>query len=91
MGADRLYLDYVGKPHHTFYGLLARCDCGASWAMFSDDDFAEIYCPDNGRDSVPPSRLRRFRTTNPPFQGAPRHPKLRRHCCIAMDPPLGCY
>ena len=25
--------------------------------MFSDDDFAEIYCPDNGRDSVPPSLL----------------------------------
>ena len=25
--------------------------------LFSDDDFAEIYCPDNGRDSVPPSLL----------------------------------
>ena len=25
--------------------------------MFSDDDFAEIYGPDNGRDSVPPSLL----------------------------------
>ena len=25
--------------------------------MLSDDDFAEIYCPDNGRDSVPPSLL----------------------------------
>ena len=25
--------------------------------MFSDDDFAEIYCPDNVRDSVPPSLL----------------------------------
>ena len=25
--------------------------------MFSDDDFAEIYCPDNGRDSVPPGLL----------------------------------
>ena len=43
--ADRLYLDYVGKD--TFYGLLASL-------RFSDDDFAEIYCPDNGRDSVPP-------------------------------------
>ena len=49
--ADRLYLDYVGKD--TFYGLLASLRS----QLFSDDDFAEIYCPDNGRDSVPPSLL----------------------------------
>ena len=49
--ADRLYLDYVGKE--TFYGLLASL----RGQLFSDDDFAEIYCPDNGRDSVPPSLL----------------------------------
>ena len=49
--ADRLYLDYVGKD--TFYGLLAVL----RGRLFSDDDFAEIYCPDNGRDSVPPSLL----------------------------------
>ena len=49
--ADRLYLDYVGKD--TFYGLLAAL----RGQLFSDDDFAEIYCPDNGRDSVPPSLL----------------------------------
>ena len=49
--ADRLYLDYVGKD--TFYGLLASLRD----QLFSDDDFAEIYCPDNGRDSVPPSLL----------------------------------
>ena len=49
--ADRLYLDYVGKD--TFYGLLAAL----RGELFSDDDFAEIYCPDNGRDSVPPSLL----------------------------------
>ena len=49
--ADRLYLDHVGKD--TFYGLLASLRC----QLFSDDDFAEIYCPDNGRDSVPPSLL----------------------------------
>ena len=47
----RLYLDYVGKD--TFYGLLASL----RGQLFSDDDFAEIYCPDNGRDSVPPSLL----------------------------------
>ena len=49
--ADRLYLDYVGKD--TFYVLLASL----RGQLFSDDDFAEIYCPDNGRDSVPPSLL----------------------------------
>ena len=49
--ADRLYLDHVGKD--TFYGLLAAL----RGQLFSDDDFAEIYCPDNGRDSVPPSLL----------------------------------
>ena len=49
--ADRLYLDHVGKG--TFHGLLAAL----RGQLFSDDDFAEIYCPDNGRDSVPPSLL----------------------------------
>ena len=49
--ADRLYLDYVGKD--TFYGLLASL----RGQLFSDDDFAEIYCPDNERGSVPPSLL----------------------------------
>ena len=49
--ADRLYLGYVGKD--TFYGLLASL----RGQLFSDDDFAEIYGPDNGRDSVPPSLL----------------------------------
>ena len=49
--ADRLYLDHVGKD--TFYGLLASL----RGQLFRDDDFAEIYGPDNGRDSVPPSLL----------------------------------
>ena len=49
--ADRLYLDYVGKD--TFYGLLASL----RGQLFSDDDFAEIYCPDNGRDSVLPTYI----------------------------------
>ena len=51
MGSGPVYLDYVGKE--TFYGLLASL----RGQLFSDDDFAEIYCPDNGRDSVPPSLL----------------------------------
>ena len=46
-----MYLDLVGQD--TFYGLLASL----RGQLFSDDDFAEIYCPDNGRDSVPPSLL----------------------------------
>ena len=46
-----MYLDHVGQD--TFYGLLASL----RGRLFSDDDFAEIYCLDNGRDSVPPSLL----------------------------------
>ena len=49
--ADRLYLDHVGKD--TFYGLLASL----RGQLFGDADFAEFYCADNGRDSVPPSLL----------------------------------
>ena len=49
--ADRLYLDHVGKD--TFYGLLASL----RGRLFRDTDFAEFYCADNGRDSVPPSLL----------------------------------
>ena len=49
--ADRLYLDHVGQD--TFYGLLASL----RGQLFRDADFAESYCADNGRDSVPPSLL----------------------------------
>ena len=49
--ADRLYLDHMGRD--TFYGLLASL---RGW-LFRDADFAEFYCADNGRDSVPPSLL----------------------------------
>ena len=49
--ADRLYIDYVGRE--TFYGLLASM----RGQLFRDEEFAELYCPDNGRDSVPPSLL----------------------------------
>ena len=51
LGSGPVYLDYVGKD--TCYGLLASL----RGQLFSDDDFAEIYGPDNGRDSVPPSLL----------------------------------
>ena len=44
-----MYLDYVGKD--TFYGLLAQL----RGRLFRDADFAELYCPDNGRTSVRPA------------------------------------
>ena len=49
--ADQLYLDLVGKD--TFYGLLASL----RGQLFRDADFAELYCLDNGRVSVPPILL----------------------------------
>jgi len=49
--ADHLYMDYVGRD--TFYGFLAS----QRGQLFRDEEFAELYCPDNGRDSVPPSLL----------------------------------
>ena len=49
--ADRLYLDHVGRE--SFYGFLASL----RGRLFRDAEFAEFYCPDNGRDSVPPSLL----------------------------------
>jgi transposase len=49
--ADHLYLDYVGRD--TFYGFLAS----QRGKLFRDENFAELYCSDNGRPSVPPSIL----------------------------------
>src|SRR5664279_2627017 len=49
--ADLEYLDRVGRD--SFYGRLAQ----ARSRLFRDDDFASLYCPDNGRPSVPPSLL----------------------------------
>ncbi len=46
-----MYPDHVGRD--TFYGLLASL----RGRPFRDADFAEFYCVDNGRDSVPPSLL----------------------------------
>lgn len=48
---DNLYLDFVGKK--TFYAFLAA----QRDELFKDEDFAEMYCRDNGRPSVPPSQL----------------------------------
>jgi transposase len=49
--ADTQYLQFVGED--TFYGFLAR----HGRELFRDEDFAKLYCTDNGRTSVPPSRL----------------------------------
>jgi hypothetical protein len=49
--ADHLYLDHVGC--HSFYGFLASM----RGQLFQDEEFAGLYCSDNGRDSVPPSLL----------------------------------
>src|ERR1019366_4141155 len=47
--ADQIYLDYVGRD--TLYGYLAQ----NRQHLFRDEDFAALYCGDNGRISVPPS------------------------------------
>ena len=49
--ADNQYLDFVGRD--SFYGFLAK----QRGQLFRDEDFAECYCPDNGRPSVAPGLL----------------------------------
>jgi transposase len=49
--ADTMYLKFVGPD--TFYGFLAA----HRDEIFHDEDFAKLYCLDNGRPSVPPSLL----------------------------------
>jgi hypothetical protein len=46
---DHLYLDYVGRE--TLYGYLAQ----NRRHLFRDEDFAALYCANNGRTSAPPS------------------------------------
>jgi len=49
--ADQQYLEMVGRE--SFYGFLAQ----HGRQLFRDEDFAALYCRDNGRTSVPPSLL----------------------------------
>ena len=51
MEADNLYLDHVGRQ--SFYGFLSSM----RGRLFQDEQFAKLYCPNNGQDSVPPSLL----------------------------------
>jgi hypothetical protein len=48
-GGDHAHLDHVGRD--SFYGFLAL----HREELFSDENFADLYCPGNGRPSVPPS------------------------------------
>jgi len=50
-GSDHPYLDHVGRD--SFYGFLAL----HQGELFRDEHFADLYCSDNGRPSVPPSLL----------------------------------
>jgi transposase len=49
--ADTMFADFVGRQN--FYGFLAS----QRGELFRDEDFAALYCPNNGRPSVPPSLL----------------------------------
>lgn len=49
--ADNLYLDLVGGQ--SFYGFLAS----QRGQLFRDEEFSNLYCAGNGRNSVPPSLL----------------------------------
>ena len=51
--ADRHLLDFVGRD--TFHGRLALMR--ERGELFCDEDFAELYCADNGRPSVSPALL----------------------------------
>lgn len=49
--ADTMYLEFVGRE--SFYGWLAS----ERGMLFRDEDFADLYCLDNGREGIPPSLL----------------------------------
>ena len=49
--ADYLFLDHMGRQ--TFYGLLAE----HRGEILRDEDFAPLYCLNNGRNGVPPRLL----------------------------------
>ena len=50
-GGEHPYLSHVGRD--SFYGFLAV----HQGELFRDEDFADLYCLDNGRPSIPPSLL----------------------------------
>jgi Transposase DDE domain/Transposase domain (DUF772) len=54
---QRSLFDALGLPHRvpvdSFYGRMAAVHD----VLFQDDDLREMYCPDNGRPSLPPSLM----------------------------------
>mgnify|MGYP001827745012 FL=1 len=54
---QRSLFDVLGLPHQvpadSFYGRMGA----VSDVLFPDDDMAAMYCPDNGRPSLPPSLM----------------------------------
>ena len=79
--ADQLYLDLVGRD--TFYGLLASL---RGW-LFRDADFAEFYCPDNGRASGAPSLLATalLLQAHDTVSDIAAKPRAQRRNCTACD------
>lgn len=55
--SQRSFFDAQNLPHRvpsdSFYGRMGA----VSDELFSDDDLAEMYCPNNGRPSLPPSLM----------------------------------
>ena len=51
LNCDSQFLSIVGRE--TFYGFLSE----HRHEIFPDDDFAFLYCKDNGRPSIAPSLL----------------------------------
>ena len=54
---QRSLFDAQSMPHRvpadSFHGRMGS----VNGVLFSDDDLAMMYCPDNGRPSIPPSLL----------------------------------
>ncbi|MCX6056504.1 MAG: transposase [Chloroflexi bacterium] len=51
------FFDVIGLPHRvspdSFYGRMGKLNS----KLLRDDDLKEMYCPDNGRPSLPPSMM----------------------------------
>jgi hypothetical protein len=52
-GGDHPYLNLNDVGRDSFYGFLAS----HRGVLFREEHFADLYCSDNGRRSVPPSLL----------------------------------
>ena len=54
---QRSFFEAQSLPHcvpaDSFYGRMGA----VSETLFRDEDLAEMYCPDNGRTSIPPSLM----------------------------------